>query len=204
MHYAQSLLNRLHKKSWWKNQGSLKDALLEPNEEVLKSLRNQYPRPSKGAPPPAKGGGKGKGAGKEKPGKNDWSHQSALMYPRGRGDDWTPQKQGQRRDTSDRSRSRERKDAYKHDLGKDGGKGKDGGRGGSGKGPIDPRVRRIYSICKDKREGKYPYYQCKTCQFSAGRCSLGDHKCFLCGGNHGAIDCHKLSWDETKKTLGMS
>ena len=57
MHYAQSLLNRLHKKSWWKSQGSLKDALKEPNEEVLKSLRTQYPRQSKGSPPPAKGGG---------------------------------------------------------------------------------------------------------------------------------------------------
>ena len=200
MHYAQSLLNRLHKKSWWKSQGSLKDALKEPNEEVLKSLRTQYPRQSKGSPPPAKGGGKGKGLGKEKPGKSEWG-----AYPRGRGDGWTPEKPVPRREVPDRSRSRGRREStYKRDGGKDLGKGKDASRGGTGKGSLDPRVRRIYSICKDKKEGKCPYYQSKTCQFSAGRCSLRDHKCYLCGGNHGAIDCHKLSWDEIKKKLGMS
>ena len=177
---------------------------MEPNEGVLKSLRTQYPRPSKGGPPPAKGGGKGKGFGKETTGKNDWVADARSVYPRGRGDDWMPQKQGPRRDMSERSRSRERQDTCKRDAGKEGGKGKDGGRGGNGKGAIDPRVGRIYSICKDKKEGKCPYFQSKTCQFSAGRGSLGDHKCFLCGGNHAAVDCNKLSWDETKKKLGMS
>ena len=55
-----------------------------------------------------------------------------------------------------------------------------------------------------RKEGKCPYYQSKTCQFSADRCSLGSHKCFLCGGSHGAIDCNRLSSDDTKKKLGMS
>ena len=197
MHYAQSLLDRLHKKSWWKSQGSLKDALKEPNKEVLESLRTQYPRQAKGGPPPPKGGGRGKVVEKVKPGKGEWQPSW-----RGRGDDWTPQRQGQRREPSDRSRSRSVR--RKRDGGKDGGKGKDGGRGGTGKGSIDPRVRRIFSLCKDKKEGKCPYYQSGTCQFSKDRCKLGDHKCFLCGGSHAAVDCNKLSWDETKKKLGMS
>ena len=141
MHYVQSLLNRLHKKSWWKSQGSLKDALKEPNKEVLESLRTQYPRQAKGGPPPPKGGGRGKVVEKVKPGKGEWQPSW-----RGRGDDWTPQRQGQRREPSDRSRSRSVR--RKRDGGKDGGKGKDGGRGGTGKGSLDLRVRRIFTICK--------------------------------------------------------
>ena len=176
----------------------MKDALKEPNEEALKSLRTQYPRPSKGSPQQPKGGGKGKG--QEKSGKKEWG-----LYPRGRNDGWTPDKQVPRREVPDRSRSRGRRESsYKRDGGKDMGKGRDASRGGTGKGSLDPRVRRIFTICKEKKEGKCPYYQSNTCQFSAGRCSLGDHKCYLCGGNHGAVDCHKLSGDDAKKKLGMS
>ena len=129
------------------------DALIVPNEEVLKSLRTQYPRPSKGSQPVPKGGGKGKGPGEEKTVKNDWVHQSAKTYPGARGDDWTPPKTtGQRRDGSARSRARERKERDKGGKGRD----KDGGRGGTGKGSLDPRVRRIFTISKDKKEGKCP------------------------------------------------
>ena len=38
-HYAQGLFNRLHKKSWWKSVGTLKDALLTPHKDVMESLR---------------------------------------------------------------------------------------------------------------------------------------------------------------------
>ena len=177
------------------NVGTWKEALKGPNEEVLKSLRTQYPRQTKGGQQVPKWGGKSKG--KDKTGKNDWGS-------RGRSDDWSPVKpMGQRRATSDRSRSRERKDTYKRDG--QGGKNrdKDGGRGGTGKGSLDPRVRRSFTICKDKKEGKCPFYQYKTCQYSSGRCNLGDHKCFLCGGKYGAIDCNKLSSEDTRKKLGM-
>ena len=83
MHYAQSLFNRLHKKFRWKSVGTLQEALKEPDEEVLKSLRGLYPRQGKGGQDQhgPKGGGKGKEG--EKTGKNDWRSD-------GRGDDWSP------------------------------------------------------------------------------------------------------------------
>ena len=145
MHYAQSLFNRLHKKSWWKSVGTLKEALKQPNEEVLKRLRAQHPRPMKGGQQVPKGGGKGKKG--DKTGKNDWGS-------RGRSDDWSPLKPaGQRRDPSDRSRSRERRDQYERDGPGGKNRDKDGGpRGGPpGKGPLGPRVQRCFTLCKDKK-----------------------------------------------------
>ena len=53
MHYAQALFNRLHKKSWWKTQGTLKTHLESVNKDVLESLRLKYPKVDR--PPPPKG-----------------------------------------------------------------------------------------------------------------------------------------------------
>ena len=50
MHYAQSLFNRLHKKSWWTSQGTLQEALQTVNKDVLECLRLKYPKVDKSSP----------------------------------------------------------------------------------------------------------------------------------------------------------
>ncbi len=73
MHYAQALFNRLHKKSWWKSQGTLKTHLESVNKEVLESLRLKYPKVDRSVPQGGKergrkgspGGGRGAAGSKQ-------------------------------------------------------------------------------------------------------------------------------------------
>lgn len=193
MHYAQKFLDRLHKKSWWKSVGSLKDALAEPNEKVLESLRIQYPRPlqTKGREGLGKGVGTGKGNTYVTPKKTGF-----FGNQREQGS-WNSGGQGSGRRVHSRSPAH-----APADKGKDESKGKGDKSGGKDKGKqYNPRVQKAFSLAA---QGKItcPYWQSNTCRFP-DTCKFRN-ECYLCGSTrHGAQGCPDLESDRGKKRLGL-
>ena len=204
MHYAQSLFNRLHKKSWWKSQGTLKEALQNVNKDVLESLRLKYPKVDKSS---SKGAAQGKGSlggGKgAKPfyGKGDRSSSGKGAFGGQSGaSSWDR--------TPVRSRSRSRGRAGKDRKGDKDGKGKkefggkgdkDGGKSG-GKNS-DPRVQKAFQLSKEGQ--KYcPFWQIGNCRF--GKDCKFFNECYLCRSDrHGANKCPNLSSGDAGRRLGM-
>ena len=128
MHYAQALFNRLHKKSWWKSQGTLKTHLESVNKDVLESLRLKYPKVDRPSPK----GGKDSFR-KASPGGKKWTPSPQYTrYSRGKGAWQTgrPTYKGGGKpwvNVRDRSRSRNRAGGGSKNE-------KDGGKGLKGKG----------------------------------------------------------------------
>ena len=199
MHYLQYLLDHLHKKSWWKSQGTLKSHLEAPNKEVLEKLRLKYPKPEK---PAGKGNGQLTRVRKTAFTKGDGGKPGGKPggRPTGKGP-WTPNKKpywgGNR--NNERSRSRERKGKTQDGGGKPTGKTQDGGK--KGKSQNDVRVQKAFSLAK--QGGRIcGHYQCGTCTF--GRDCQKDHVCYICKNpSHGAYRCFDLYNANGTKRLGL-
>jgi hypothetical protein len=200
LHYSQALVDRLHKTSWWKSQGTLRDNLLKPNKEVVEELRKHYPAPRKPSNPGPPGGDftKGKkGGGKTgKPGQ------------------WQPWVRGDQKSTRNRSRTRSRsrkrspnrKGNTRGYVGGDSpGGGTQGGKnGGTGKGTKshpDPRVQKAFILARDGKK-VCPWFQTNTCLYGS-KCQY-DMLCHICkSSRHGAVDCSELGSAKAKKLLGV-
>ena len=200
MHYAQSLFNRLHKKSWWKSQGTLKEALQTVNKDVLESLRPKYPKVDKSS---SKGASQGKGASGGGKGNKSFYGRGDRSFSGGKG----PSGSSNWERVAARSRSRSRGRTSKGKGDKDGkgkkefgGKGdKDGGK--SGGRNSDPRVQKAFQLSKEGE--KYcPFWQIGNCRF--GKDCKFYNDCYICRSDrHGANKCPTLSSNEAKRRLGM-
>ena len=189
----------MHKKSWCKSQGSLEDALLNVNKDVLESLRLKYPKVAKTGPPKGKGNQGGQRGGKGTPFKGE---RERPYYKGSPGQPtWDRPKV--------RSRSRSRGRAPKDGKGKYGkGKKEDGAKGDGGKdgGKLggknsDTRVQKAFQLCKEGQ--KYcPFWQIGNCRF-AKDCKFYN-ECYLCrSDHHGANKCPNLSSGDAGRRLGM-
>jgi len=211
MHYAQELFNRLHKKSWWSSKGTLKEALLEPNKEVVESLRMRYPKSENKFQ-----GGKptGKFSGGKPTGKNVWTqgNPGGKDYGKGKYGQGKGYQQGyaapyygnQQPQFAGRVRSRSRGRAEQRD-GSAGKPKKDGGKGfgkskDTGKA-ADPRAQKAFSLAKEGGR-TCPWYQVGTCNYPDS-CKFS-HECYICKDKrHGAARCYDLSSQKAKDRLGM-
>ena len=194
MHYAQALFDALHKKSWWKSQGTLKSHLLEFDKPVLEKLRLKYPKPERGQ------------GGKNNAGKGTRANLEPKRPRVWQGGKWnkTGNPGGAPRKQYSRSRSRSRKGKDEGGGKKKGGpKGKtDKDKGGKGGKPAShPSVQKAFQLAKDSK-GKYcPWAQTGTCRFDPCR---HPHICYICkSSSHGAYRCFDLVNEVGKKRLGL-
>ena len=202
MHYAQYLFNRLHRKSWWKSQGTLKEASLNVNKDVLESLRLKYPKVDKFAfPKGGKGNQGGQGGGKSTTYKGEQRERSSYYKGSPSQSTWDRPK-GRSRSRSQRREPKGGKAEYGKGKKDDGAKGDGGKKGGKPGGKnSDPRVQKAFEICKAGQ--KYcPFWQIGNCRF--GKDCKFYNEGYLCRSDrHGANKCPNLSSGDAGKRLGM-